>query len=359
MRAEQSRAEQSRAEQSRAEQSRLDCVDFLKGIAILAVIAVHTAQSFTLPLAIDNIAKMGQLGCQLFFVISGFTVANSYCKKKQGCLSFYIKRWKSIAPGYYLMIVVYWGFDVARKLIGHDQNIQFWKGALVNALLLNGISPTYNNNIVPGGWFIGTTAIFYLLCPVLIKILKAGYRTVSYMIPVISSLVCLVIGCMYPAWGKNGSFFYYSFVVQMPSIILGIVLYFDWKNEVVMKKRKAIIYLFVFALLSVVLFYCDLNGAFMLIPLCSGSFFYVLFSLLLHSRGMRFVNMLGRKSYGMFLTHMFFAHQLAAALNRVGAKIGVDQTVLFLIALMVAVLGSYGTSSILNALKKKMLVSKL
>lgn len=74
---------------------------------------------------------------------------------------------------------------------------------------------------------------------------------------------------------------------------------------------------------------------------------------------MRFVNMLGRKSYGMFLTHMFFAHQLAVALNRVGAKIGVDQTVLFLIALLVAVLGSYGTSSILNVLKKKMLVSKL
>jgi FtsZ-interacting cell division protein ZipA len=82
LRAEQSRAEQSRAEQSRAEQSRaeraeqsraeqaeqsraeqsrvrLDCIDALKGVAILAVIAVHTSQSFNLPMLIGSIAKNG------------------------------------------------------------------------------------------------------------------------------------------------------------------------------------------------------------------------------------------------------------------------------------------------------------
>ena len=60
----------------RAEQSRADCVDFLKGIAILAVIIVHIAQTFILPLIVSNIAKLGQLGCQLFFVISA--EENSY-----------------------------------------------------------------------------------------------------------------------------------------------------------------------------------------------------------------------------------------------------------------------------------------
>ena len=51
---EQSRAEQSRAEQSRAEQSRAECnsyIDFLRGIAALGIIAIHTAfwagQSYT------------------------------------------------------------------------------------------------------------------------------------------------------------------------------------------------------------------------------------------------------------------------------------------------------------------------
>ena len=39
---------------------------------------------------------------------------------------------------------------------------------------LNGISPSYSNNIVLGGWFIGITAIFYLLFPALINILKKG-----------------------------------------------------------------------------------------------------------------------------------------------------------------------------------------
>lgn len=85
----------------------------------------------------------------------------------------------------------------------------------------------------------------------------------------------------------------------------------------IIKKEKAVIYLIVMALISIVLFYSNLKGAFMLIPICSGGFFLVLFSLLFHSNGIRFVNMLDPKSYGMFLTHMFFSHQLAAILNRI------------------------------------------
>ena len=115
----------------RKEQNGLDCTDFLKGIAILAVIVVYTAKSFNLSLVIADIAKMGQLGCKLFFVISGFAVANSYCFQKQGVLAFYMKRWKSIALGYYMMILNYWEFDLARKPIGHNQNIQFWKEAFL------------------------------------------------------------------------------------------------------------------------------------------------------------------------------------------------------------------------------------
>lgn len=95
-------------------------MDALKGVAILAVIAIHTSQSFNLPMLIGSITKMGQLGCQLFFVVSGFTIANSWYSKEQKASVFYIRRWKSIAPGYYIMILIYWMFDCARKLIGHD-----------------------------------------------------------------------------------------------------------------------------------------------------------------------------------------------------------------------------------------------
>lgn len=104
--------------------------------------------------------------------------------KRAKVSAFYLRRWQSIAPGYYTMIVIYWVFDCARKLIGHDQHIAFWKGAIINALFLNGFFPEYNSTIVPGGWFIGTTAIFYLIFPLLIKLLSKVHRKTAYIIPV-------------------------------------------------------------------------------------------------------------------------------------------------------------------------------
>lgn len=104
--------------------------------------------------------------------------------KRAKVSAFYLRRWQSIAPGYYTMIVIYWVFDCARKLISHDQHIAFWKGAIINALFLNGFFPEYNNTIVPGGWFIGTTAIFYLIFPLLIKLLLKVHRKTAYIIPV-------------------------------------------------------------------------------------------------------------------------------------------------------------------------------
>ena len=61
----------------------------------------------------------------------------------------------------------------------------------------------------------------------------------------------------------------------------------------------------------------------------------------------------GKKSYGMFLTHMFFAHQLSAILSRFGRKIGVCQTLCFAIAYMITITGNYCASGMLNKLNEK------
>lgn len=297
---------------------------------------------------------MGQLRCQLFFVVSGFTIANSWYSKEQKASAFYIRRWKSIAPGYYIMILIYWMFDCARKLIGHDQHIQFWKGAIVNALFLNGFFPQYNNNIVPGGWFIGTTAFFYFVFPVLVKTLSKINQKIACLVPLSISIVCFIIGNIYPSLGKNGSFLYYSFIVQAPAIILGILLYFDYTKKNVLGRHEAVRWMAGFAVASIVIFYGNFNGAFMLISLCSGFLFYMLFTISLHSKECRWLVTLGKKSYGMFLTHMFFAHQLSAVLSKAGMKMGVHQTACFAIAYLIAIIGSYYAAGILNMAIKEL-----
>ena len=85
-RAEQSRAEQSRAEQSRAERN--NYIDFLRGIASIGIIAIHTAfwsgQSYT-PEWFWNLTLL--LDVPFFFYLSGW--ASSYKKSdiKKTCKS--------------------------------------------------------------------------------------------------------------------------------------------------------------------------------------------------------------------------------------------------------------------------------
>ncbi|WP_182310820.1 acyltransferase family protein [Mediterraneibacter gnavus] len=55
-----------------------ESLDFLKGIAILMVIIVHTSQRVIMSQWYANIAMLGQLGCQMFFVISGFSLLSSF-----------------------------------------------------------------------------------------------------------------------------------------------------------------------------------------------------------------------------------------------------------------------------------------
>jgi peptidoglycan/LPS O-acetylase OafA/YrhL len=50
---------------------RLHFIDFLRGVAILLVLMIHTSQFYT---QISNFGKYGHLGVQIFFILSGFVL---------------------------------------------------------------------------------------------------------------------------------------------------------------------------------------------------------------------------------------------------------------------------------------------
>jgi peptidoglycan/LPS O-acetylase OafA/YrhL len=57
---------------------RLDAITAYKGIAIMMVIMVHSAIRFDIPNSLSFITRFGQMGCQIFFVISGFSLMLSF-----------------------------------------------------------------------------------------------------------------------------------------------------------------------------------------------------------------------------------------------------------------------------------------
>lgn len=74
--------------------NRFDYIDALRGVAILMVIAVHSSQSVTnLPALVSKVASYGQMGVQLFFVLSAITLCYSIDQKplnQPTIVSFYL-----------------------------------------------------------------------------------------------------------------------------------------------------------------------------------------------------------------------------------------------------------------------------
>ena len=65
-------------------QNRLEYFDVARALAVLGVLAVHAAQVTSKSLVPISIWELGRFGVQLFFLISGATVALTYSKSKKG-----------------------------------------------------------------------------------------------------------------------------------------------------------------------------------------------------------------------------------------------------------------------------------
>lgn len=146
-------------------------IDTLRGLAILGVLMVHTAQVGS-PLTESqlNLFKQGAKGVQLFFIVSAFTMFMSLSRRSNEVrpyMKFYLRRFFRITPMYWLGILVYviagafWLQPHAIRAIG------------LNLLFLHGFDPGSFNRVVPGGWSIGVEMAFYLCVPFLFRYINS------------------------------------------------------------------------------------------------------------------------------------------------------------------------------------------
>lgn len=325
---------------------KLAFVDLLRGIAILMVAAVHTA--IVVP-GLDQfqmfLARYGQMGVQLFFVASAYTLAMSYGRSNRDAdaiKAFYVRRYFRIAPMYYLGVVLYFGLRVIKSLqeTGGLDDLHPYSplNVVANLLFVHGMVPSANNSIVPGGWSIGTEMLFYLVFPPLFTVAsrlhsKLGLPGVQLLLAAFVALNAIAQISIAGSWRvalPNESFFYLSLINQMPVFMFGLLAYFATVDRDVIPgdRQESLVNGAGFLLLTIVGLllwrFNGLNWTFVMLPVVAGTSFYFL---LMFARTMSFrirlIERIGQLSYSIYVVHFLFAWYVAP---RVVNRLAIDDS---------------------------------
>jgi len=117
-------------------------------------------------------ADAGARGVQLFYIVSAFTLFlsmnNRQKAEKNPTFNFFVRRIFRIAPLFYLAVIYY----LLWKYLANGVHYTL-PNIVTTFLFVNGASPYYINNIVPGGWSITVEMTFYLIAPLLFRLIKS------------------------------------------------------------------------------------------------------------------------------------------------------------------------------------------
>ena len=197
-------------------------VDVLRGLAILAVIAVHSANrvrslgtqaDFPWSGALYEVMQFGLHGVQLFFAISGYLLASLYpnIREKSYTTSFYKRRlariyplWLVFAGATFLAWILgasgeEFGFDPYANLAEtYETTGSIWSHPIVAFLLtitlLGWLVPQLWNTTVLGGWSIYAELQNYILFQIFYRRRSLGLVEVAVVLGAIEMLAPHLFG---------------------------------------------------------------------------------------------------------------------------------------------------------------------
>ena len=326
---------------------RLQPLDFLRGVAILGVVAFHVYAIFDPNhFAISAVAPMGVYGVQLFFIVSALTMCLMWrrrAEEDQPALKFYIRRFFRIAPPFWLAMIGYLALNGAGPSQWSPDGVQA-RHVLLTATFLHGFSPDTINAIVPGGWSIAVEMTFYFVFPALIASKMSARTLTAFALAVYLSNVMVIEPAYLAVFAGSQplkDFLYFQFFYQAPIFLLGMALYrvlFDGQPK--------------FHALLIVLAWIALAFIMKFLGLHASPFFWLLVLLLLvFSWGclkyrvmFRPLNRLGELSYSVYLAHFAIIQLVEFAFR--GLSLEMHSMVSFLSALSLVLLLCYVSASL-------------
>lgn len=342
----------------------LTFIDASRGIAILMVILVHTAQSIDgVNASVMRMVMYGQMGVQLFFVVSAYTLCLSwYARRAEPApiASFYVRRFFRIAPLYWLGIPLYavaGGASIWHATGSFAVPQQYSPvNVVVNLLLLHGFYPPANNTIVPGGWSIGTEAAFYFVFPLMMALVqrfdvKSPARWLAVVVAWSAIVQTLLLALR---WGfgietQNGSFLYWSIVIQSQVFLVGIAFYHVNLPRSATAGRVATFCVAAVSLTAMAAWMWSLRigHLFSIIPVVAGVAFCCVIAILEMMPRLchPFLCRIGQVSYSMYLFHFLLAHTGLRFVNecvqyriRGTIALGISYLVIVALTFLIAVL---------------------
>lgn len=365
---------------------KLESINILKCIAILMVLTVHQGQLFK-NCGLYEISKLGQLGCQCFFVISGYTLCLSWDMRQTSLKSFYQRRFKAIAPGYYFDIFL---FTLISLTIQYLSLPHYWiqptpdipgRGHLLNFLFVHGLSPDHINSIVPGGWYIGTTVLMYLSFPLIKRMFDAvrlRHVVISILFPVFFLILTVLFWYIVIRLDTNleignNTFIYFNVLTQFPCFVIGGAIYTYTQRNGVLKKRGSTMLCLLLSLIflgaTLVMFYSGQDILFCLVPFFSAAFFGCVLVLLIKfidieenqipAPILRICRKISGVSYEMYLLHTLFAYlavwYVRKLLQSMGYGFLFNYSILFMVSILLLIAFSYYSGKALQITINKLI----
>jgi len=311
--------------------ARLDGVDILRGLAIFFVLMNHVNMRLSLAKIaytqgllsqlVSSLVWNGQYGVQMFFAVSGFLITATSIRR-WGSLSrisvsdFYALRFARIAPLLLLLLVVLWALHVAGF---KDYFVSDETGGLIRALIA---ALTFHVNLLeahrgylPGNWDIlwslSVEEMFYLFFPLVCWLLERSKWLVAFF------LVFVVLGPIDRAVFAQGNEVWqeYSYLGGMDAIALGCLTAIATMRDVHTGEINWMLGSLGTILIVSILGFSDeatawglhRSGIDMTI-LAVGSCMIIAAAAATQWEGPRVlfpILLLGRRSYEIYLTHMF------------------------------------------------------
>lgn len=293
---------------------RISSFDSLRGIAIFGVLINH-AYFIDSPTSIHRLVKsLGRYGVQLFFIISGIMITYTWVNKKVDLKIFYFNRLYRILP-----LFIFSGF------IYNLDNLNSSTYKLMLVFTSHFISSEYSNieTAAPGGWSIVSEIFFYLLFPIVIMILKKknifylfflqSIAYLSYNFFFQQKIIEFMLGRGITEIKYIQNYLFFNFLNQLPIFLLGIGLYYClYEDNSIFKfyGLQSLLIGFTYLIKQSIVSYSNSAELIQVATNVQLNFliFYVFLSLLVvlfvqFNINNRYLNFLGRYSYGVYIFH--------------------------------------------------------